>query len=100
MKIYLQKNDKTKDTQPDLRLSQITKGGEFVEIGAFWKAKSGKGYSGSINLDKIKFLKEEFEADKADNKTKKFDTSTNTAKEIKNEVEYPEDDIDVSEIPF
>lgn len=103
MKIYLSKNDKKeKDNQPDLYLKQIAKEGEFVEIGALWKAKSGKGYSGNINLDKIKFLKEEWEEDRKTNTSKKYDKSGDTAKEIKNDapIEYPSEEIDVSDIPF
>lgn len=49
-KIWIQKNDKKVegDKQPDIRLSAITEDGIFVDIGAFWKSKSGKGYSGKL----------------------------------------------------
>ena len=118
MKIYLAKNNKKeKESQPDLRLSQIAKGGEFVDIVALWKSKSGKGYSGNINLDKILHLKEEFEADKALNPTKKYDTRDGVAKETTNsmskeDTEYiqkirgehnakvDESGIDIDSIPF
>lgn len=55
-KLYVAKNDKkTEDKHPDLRLSAITEEGQFVSIGAFWKSKSGKGYSGKID-EKVAIL--------------------------------------------
>jgi uncharacterized protein (DUF736 family) len=49
-KLYVSKNEKKeKENQPDLRLAGITDDGKFIDIGAFWKAKSGKGYSGKLN---------------------------------------------------
>lgn len=61
VKIYVSKNDKkTKDTQPDLRVALMKENGdrtEFVEIGGLWKSKSGKGYSGKIDLEAKPFQK-------------------------------------------
>lgn len=49
-KLYVGKNTKKeKDNQPDLILSGITEDGTFLKLGAFWKAKSGKGYSGKVD---------------------------------------------------
>ncbi len=49
-KLYMSKNDKKeKDNQPDILFKGITDEGIFVDLGAFWKAKSGKGYSGKPN---------------------------------------------------
>ncbi len=49
-KLYVAKNDKkTEDKHPDLILSGITEDGTFIKVGAFWKSKSGKGYSGKVD---------------------------------------------------
>lgn len=56
IKIYLAKNSKKeKDTHPDLRLSQITEDGEFIDIGALWLSKNPakKSYTGRIDMDKV-----------------------------------------------
>lgn len=54
IKIFVGKNGhKEKENHPDLILSQITELGEFVKIGALWKAKSGNGYSGQLEPDKM-----------------------------------------------
>lgn len=53
MKLFLQKNTKRteENKQPYFRLvvPPETDGGEWKDIGAFWKAKSGNGYSGKLN---------------------------------------------------
>lgn len=55
-KLYVAKNSKkTEDKHPDLKLAGITEDGQFVNIGAFWKSKSGKGYSGKLD-DKVAIL--------------------------------------------
>lgn len=52
VKVYLQKNLKRTDTnnQPYfyLRLIPEQEGGDWVNLGALWKSKSGKGYSGTL----------------------------------------------------
>lgn len=64
-KIYLAKNKfKKEDKHPDLRLFRIhddKEGAEkFQDIGALWKSKDGKGYSG--NLESEKLIEAAFEA--------------------------------------
>jgi len=52
VRIYLQKNDLSKnDKMPyfNLVLPPEKEGGEWITIGALWKAKSGKGYTGVMN---------------------------------------------------
>ncbi len=55
IKIFVSKNDKkTQDKHPDLRVALIVGEGDqakFVDAGGLWKSKSGKGYSGTVNLD-------------------------------------------------
>jgi hypothetical protein len=56
IKIYLAKNNKKeKPTHPDLRLSQITEDGEFLDIGALWLSKdpNKKSYTGRIDMNKV-----------------------------------------------
>ena len=50
MFLYLQKNESAtpENKQPVLRLSVVDDDGNFTEIGALWKAKSGKGFSGKV----------------------------------------------------
>lgn len=103
MKIYLQQNKDKKawSKQPDLRLSQITDKGDFVEIGALWKSLSGKGYSGRIDLTKIDDLLANFEVEQAESQKERDE-----AKKEKVEVQEPapetvyEDEINPNEIPF
>ena len=64
MKLFLRKNDKNIEvnrTQGDERLPYFSlfivpeeQGKEWFELGAFWKSKSGKGYSGKFNDKKAK----------------------------------------------
>ena len=59
MKIYLQKNTyrTEENNQPHLNLSVIVGEGEnvsFMRVGGLWKSKSGKGFSGTIDDEKIK----------------------------------------------
>ena len=54
IRLYLQKNDTTKnDKIPYFTLKVVPEEGagdqEWKEIGAFWKAKSGVGYTGILN---------------------------------------------------
>ncbi len=52
IRIYLSKNDLSKnDKAPyfNLVLPPEKDGGEWITIGALWKAKSGVGYSGVLN---------------------------------------------------
>lgn len=56
--LFLQKQDKNieknkengNERLPYFRLVQAPEkeGGEWIELGAFWKSKSGKGYSGNF----------------------------------------------------
>lgn len=54
-RLFLQKTpaeDREKNPNlPYFRLVQIpeVEGGDWIDIGAFWKAKSGNGYSGKVN---------------------------------------------------
>jgi len=65
MKIFISKNDyKKEDKHPDIHISYIATSGEFKKIGAAWKAKSGKGYSGVIEDEKLKqAIKEDMPVD-------------------------------------
>ncbi len=61
MKIYLQKNTfrTEENNQPHLNISAIIGEGDsvkFIRIGGLWKSKSGKGFSGKLDDDKIKEL--------------------------------------------
>ncbi len=99
MKIYLQKNEKSKDSQPDLLLSQITEDGKFLRIASLWKAKSGKGYSGNLDTSKILDLKENLISDREAEQLRLASqtpktTSTSTSKGVDGEV------IDSDSIPF
>jgi hypothetical protein len=57
-RLFLQKQDKNieknkengNDKLPYFRLTipPENENGEWIEVGAFWKAKSGKGYSGKL----------------------------------------------------
>lgn len=52
VRIYLQKNDITKNEKLpyfNLVLPPEQDDGEWVRIGALWKAKTGNGYSGQLN---------------------------------------------------
>lgn len=54
MRLYLQKNDTTKNEKiPYFTLKLVPDEGaedqEWKEVGAFWKAKSGVGYTGILN---------------------------------------------------
>ena len=53
IRLYLQKNDTSKNEKLPyftLKLMPETEDGkDFKEIGAFWKSKSGKGYSGGLS---------------------------------------------------
>lgn len=54
MRLFLQKNDTSKNEKiPYFTLKLVPEEGdkdqEWQEIGAFWKAKSGFGYSGVVN---------------------------------------------------
>lgn len=55
MRLYLQKNDLSKNPKaPYFNLKVVPDDAdqgdkEWKEIGAFWKAKSGVGYSGQFN---------------------------------------------------
>lgn len=54
LKIFVGKNAfKEKENHPDLILNQITEQGEFVKVGALWRAKTGNGYSGQLETDKL-----------------------------------------------
>jgi hypothetical protein len=47
-KYFVSKNTrKEKDIHPDFILSQVPEeqGGKWIEVGALWKSKSGKGYN-------------------------------------------------------
>lgn len=48
--LYLTKNEDAtaENKQPLIRLSYISREGEFTDLGAFWKTKSGNGYIGKI----------------------------------------------------
>ena len=51
MRIYLRKNDTSEnDKLPYFTMFTVPEedGGEWKEIAAFWKAKSGKGYNGVL----------------------------------------------------
>ncbi len=54
IRLLLQKTDKKKmEENPKLPYFRLVlppeeDGGEWVDVGAFWKAKSGDGYSGSL----------------------------------------------------
>lgn len=90
-KIYLQQNfNKTSENQPDFRLKLIPEGdgAEFVEIGALWKTKSEKGYSGKLN-ENVKLFVEESQA------RPQAPVQKETA------IEYPEEEeINPDDIPF
>lgn len=54
IRLYLQKNDVSKNVKlPYFTLKVVPEEGaqdqEWKEVGAFWKAKSGVGYSGFFN---------------------------------------------------
>lgn len=59
IKLYLQKNEKGieknkelgEDKMPYFRLviPPEKEGGEWIDAGAFWKSKSGKGYNGRLS---------------------------------------------------
>ena len=51
MRLFLRKNDTSKnDKLPYFNLFIVpeVEEGEWMDIGAFWKAKSGKGYNGVL----------------------------------------------------
>lgn len=54
-RLFLQKTDKAKrEENPKLPYFKLVQppeqdGGEWIELGAFWHAKSGNGYSGQLN---------------------------------------------------
>lgn len=84
MRLYLQQNNKTKDTQPDFKLvvPPETEDGEWVDIGAFWQAKSGNGFSGKFDETKV-------------------EVKLKDAPEQAETIEYPaEEDINPDDIPF
>ena len=63
IKIYLSKNKNKKegDKLPDLRIAKIEGEGTavtFTDIGALWKSKSGKGYSGQIDTEAQPYQKQ------------------------------------------
>jgi hypothetical protein len=84
-KLYLQKNkDKKEDKHPDLKLSIMLtdENGQttFIPAGAFWKSKSGKGYTGDLDTEA-----KPYEKPVADTKTS---------------VGYDGEVIDMNDIPF
>ncbi len=88
IRIYLKKNDLSKNPKLpyfSLSLPPAQEGGDWVDIGALWKAKSGNGYSG--------LLKEGVTIDAAN--IKKFVPKAKA--EPKQEVEEP---IQEEEIPL
>ena len=76
MRLYLRKNDLSQNEKlPYFTLFMVEDGadgsdkGEFTEVGALWKSKSGNGYSGmtsngiDITMDESKAYKKEAPAD-------------------------------------
>jgi hypothetical protein len=86
IKIYLSQNKKTKDTQPDVRLAQITEDGRFVDIGALWKSKdpTKKYYTGRLKVEAIETEPAEVKDEELEKVEKEFE------KAEKPKVEYPE----------
>ncbi len=63
IRLFLRKNDISKNAKLPyftLSLPPETDGGEWKEIGVFWKAKTGSGYSGflseGVELDATKIV--------------------------------------------